>query len=71
MSERTIRGKTVIAGIGETTYFKHGLCLQLEAVRKLRGDSVNQIPDGKIAINIAGRMVTPVSSVIMRTEDTL
>ena len=24
MTERTLRGKTVIAGIGETTYYKHG-----------------------------------------------
>lgn len=24
MSERTLRGKTAIAGIGETTYYKHG-----------------------------------------------
>ena len=36
MSERTLRGKTAIVGIGETTYYKHGqspdsefkLCLQ-------------------------------------------
>ena len=24
MAERTLRGKTAIAGIGETTYYKHG-----------------------------------------------
>ena len=24
MTERTLRGKTVIAGIGETDYYKHG-----------------------------------------------
>ena len=51
--------------------YMHGLGLQIEAVRQLRGASVNQVSDAKLAINIAGPMVTPVSSVIMGTEAAL
>jgi hypothetical protein len=51
--------------------YMHGLGLQIEAVRQLRGQSVNQVPNAKLAINIAGPMVTPVSSLIMGTQETL
>ena len=51
--------------------YMHGLGLQLEAVRQIRGQSCNQVPDVKIAMNIAGPMVTPVSSLIMGAEETL
>jgi acetyl-CoA acetyltransferase len=51
--------------------YMHGLGLQIEAVRQLRGQSVNQVPNAKLAINIAGPMVTPVSSLIMGAEETL
>jgi len=49
----------------------HGLGLQLEAVRQLRGQSCNQVEGAKLAMNIAGPMVTPVSSLIMGSEETL
>ncbi len=51
--------------------YMHGLGLQLEAVRQIRGQSCNQVPNAKLAINIAGPMVTPVSSLIMGSEETL
>ena len=51
--------------------YMHGLGLQLEAVRQIRGQSCNQIPNAKLAMNIAGPMVTPVSSLIMGSEETL
>ena len=49
----------------------HGLGLQIEAVRQIRGQSVNQVPDADVAINIAGPMVHYVSSIIMGSEATL
>ncbi len=51
--------------------YMHGLGLQIEAVRQLRGQSCNQVPDANVAINIAGPMVTPVSSLIMGTGEAL
>ena len=51
--------------------YMHGLGLQLEAVRQIRGQSCNQVEGAKLAINIAGPMVTPVSSLIMGSEETL
>lgn len=51
--------------------YMHGLGLQLEAVRQIRGQSCNQVPDAKLAMNIAGPMVTPVSSVIMGSAEVL
>ena len=51
--------------------YMHGLGLQLEAVRQIRGQSCNQVFNAKLAMNIAGPMVTPVSSLIMGAEETL
>jgi acetyl-CoA acetyltransferase len=51
--------------------YMHGLELQLEAVRQLRGQSPNQVPDAEVAMVCAGPMVTPVSSLIVGTEATL
>jgi acetyl-CoA acetyltransferase len=51
--------------------YMHGLELQLEAVRQLRGQSTNQVPDADVAMVCAGPMVTPVSSVIFGSGDTL
>ena len=51
--------------------YMHGLGLQIEAVRQIRGESCNQVPDAKVALNIAGPMVTPVSSLILGREETL
>jgi acetyl-CoA acetyltransferase len=51
--------------------YMHGLELQLEAVRQLRGESPNQVPDAAISMVCAGPMVTPVSSLIFGTESAL
>ncbi|SLN67153.1 thiolase C-terminal domain-containing protein [Oceanibacterium hippocampi] len=51
--------------------YVHGLGLQLEAVRQIRGDSSNQVPNAKLALTIGGPMVSPVSSLIMGSEETL
>lgn len=51
--------------------YMHGLGLQIEAIRQIRGTSCNQVPDAKLAMNIAGPMVTPVSSLIMGSEEVL
>ena len=51
--------------------YMHGLGLQIEAVRQIRGQSVNQVADADVAINIAGPMVHHVSSIIMGSEATL
>ena len=42
----------------------HGLELQLEAVRQIRGESTSQVPDADVAMVCSGPMVTPVSSLI-------
>jgi acetyl-CoA acetyltransferase len=49
--------------------YMHGLELQIEAVRQLRGESPNQVPGAQVAMVISGPMVTPVSSMILGTED--
>ena len=36
MSDRTIRGKTAVAGVGETTYYKHGQSPDSEFVLVLK-----------------------------------
>jgi acetyl-CoA acetyltransferase len=51
--------------------YMHGLELQLEAVRQLRGASSNQVPDADVAMVCAGPMVTPVSSLIFGSEATV
>jgi acetyl-CoA acetyltransferase len=48
--------------------YMHGLELQIEAVRQLRGESPNQVPDARTALVISGPMVTPVSSMLLGTE---
>ncbi len=49
----------------------HGLELQVEAVRQLRGTSTSQVPDASVALVGSGPMVTPVSSMILGGEETL
>ena len=51
--------------------YMHGLELQIEAVRQLRGESPNQVPGAQTALVISGPMVTPVSSMILGSEATL
>jgi len=48
--------------------YMHGLELQIEAVRQLRGESPNQVPDARTALVISGPMVTPVSSMLLGRE---
>lgn len=51
--------------------YMHGLGLHLEAVRQLRGTSTSQVDGAKVGLVIGGPMVTPVSSAIYGTEETL
>jgi acetyl-CoA acetyltransferase len=51
--------------------YMHGLELQIEAVRQLRGESPNQVPAARVAMVISGPIVTPVLSMILGTEEAL
>ena len=51
--------------------YMHGLELQVEAVRQLRGTSTSQVPDARVALVASGPMVTPVSNMILGSEETL
>lgn len=51
--------------------YMHGLELQIEAVRQLRGTATSQVPGAYVAGVIAGPMVTPVSTMILGSEETL
>lgn len=51
--------------------YMHGLGLNIEAVRQIRGDSTCQVPDAEVAMVGSGPMVTPVSSCIVGSEATL
>lgn len=51
--------------------YMHGLNLQIEGVRQLRGTSVNQVPGARTALVAAGPLVTPVSSMILGTGEVL
>ena len=51
--------------------YMHGLELQIEAVRQIRGASTAQVPKADVSMVISGPMVTPVSSMIFGTEATL
>jgi acetyl-CoA acetyltransferase len=51
--------------------YMHGLELQIEAVRQLRGQSSNQVPKVYVSAVTSGPMVTPVSSMILGSLDAL
>ena len=51
--------------------YMHGLELTLEAVRQVRRESTNQVPDAEISMVCSGPMVTPVSSLIFGSEAAL
>jgi acetyl-CoA acetyltransferase len=49
----------------------HGLNLALEAVRQLRGESPNQVPDARVSLVSAGPMTAPASDLVLGTADVL
>ncbi len=51
--------------------YMHGLELQIEAVRQLRGQSTSQVAGAKVSLAVAGPMVTPVSTIIFGSEAVL
>lgn len=51
--------------------YMHGLGLNIEAVRQIRGESTNQVDDVAVSLVASGPMVTPVSSSIFGSEATL
>ena len=51
--------------------YMHGLGLNIEAVRQIRGESTSQVPGADVSMVISGPMVTPVSACIFGSEATL
>jgi acetyl-CoA acetyltransferase len=51
--------------------YVHGLELQLEAVRQLRGDSTSQVPDAHVSLVASGPMVAPTSDCLFGTAEAL
>jgi acetyl-CoA acetyltransferase len=51
--------------------YVHGLELHLEAVRQLRGESVNQVPGAAVSFVSSGPFVAPASSVLFGTGEVL
>ena len=51
--------------------YMHGLGLQIEAIRQIRGDSSNQVAGAQVALANAGPMVEVVSSAIYGAEEVL
>jgi hypothetical protein len=49
----------------------HGLELQIEAVRQLRGTADSQVANARAAAVVAGPMVSPVSSLVFGLEEML
>jgi acetyl-CoA acetyltransferase len=51
--------------------FVHGMGLPLEAVRQIRGESCNQVPDAKVSLLIAGPQAQITGSALFVSEDAL
>lgn len=51
--------------------FIHGMGLMAEAVRQLRGESTNQVPDAKLSLMTGGPGDTMTSTALFGTEETL
>jgi acetyl-CoA acetyltransferase len=51
--------------------YMHGLGLQLEAVRQLRGESSNPVPNARVALAVAGPMVPVTSTCLYGTGEVL
>ncbi|MGF1596793.1 MAG: acetyl-CoA acetyltransferase [Acidimicrobiales bacterium] len=49
--------------------YMHGLGLQIEAIRQIRGDSSNPVPGAKVALANAGPMVEVASTALYGTEE--
>ena len=51
--------------------YMHGLGLNIEAVRQVRGESTSQVDKADVSMVISGPMVTPVSCSIFGSEATV
>ncbi len=51
--------------------YMHGLGLQIEAIRQIRGTSTNQVPGASVALANAGPMVEVASTALYGTEEAL
>ncbi|MFC9355951.1 transporter [Rhodococcus sp. NPDC057014] len=51
--------------------FVNGMGLAVEAVRQVRGNSTNQVPDAKVSLFIGGPMAALSSSVLLSTREVL
>ena len=51
--------------------YMHGLELQIESVRQIRGQSPNPVPDADVHLIASGPMVEPVSNLLLGSEATL
>ena len=51
--------------------YMHGLGLQIEAVRQVRGDSSNQVADVQVSLANAGPMVEIASTAIYGSQEAL
>ena len=51
--------------------YMHGLELQIEAVRQVRGQSTSQVPEVNVSLAVAGPMVSPVSTILYGSEAAL
>jgi acetyl-CoA acetyltransferase len=50
--------------------YMHGMNLVIEAVRQIRAQSRNQVPNVDVALMVSGPMVTPTSSLLLGSEAT-
>ena len=48
--------------------YAHGMTLYIDAVRQLRGEAVNQVPDAEVALVVAGSGPTPLSAAMLTRE---